>query len=66
MSINGTTITGGRTTSSPESVQFLGKEGAVALGGGIEIPPSAVDFKPGATVSISDVSIIGNRVAPIA
>ena len=28
------------------SVQFLGKEGAVAFGGGIEIPPAA-DFKPG-------------------
>jgi hypothetical protein len=65
VSIRAMTITGGRTTSSPESVQFLGKEDAVALGGGIEIPPAA-DFKPGATVTISDVSIVGNRVAPTA
>src|SRR3954449_12697496 len=37
VSIRDVTITGGRTTSSPQSVEFVGQEGVLALGGGIEI-----------------------------
>jgi hypothetical protein len=65
VSIRGMTITGGRTTSSPESVPFVDKEGVVALGGGIEIPP-ADGFTTGATVTVSDAVITDNRVAPSA
>jgi hypothetical protein len=63
VSITGVTITGGITRSSPESAPFVGREGVIAAGGGIEIPPNA-DFSGGATVTISHSVITGNRVAP--
>src|SRR3954447_15079816 len=51
------TVTGGHTTSSPESVPFTGEEGVIAAGGGISIPPGHVDLDagevdPGATVTL--------------
>jgi hypothetical protein len=72
VSIDGVTITGGVTRSSPESVPCAGKEGVWAAGGGIEVPPStdpggacnADHFGGGATVTISNSVITGNRVAP--
>jgi hypothetical protein len=63
VSIQGVTITGGVTRSSPQSASFTGEEGVLALGGGVEIPPNA-DFTGGATVTISNSAITGNRVAP--
>jgi hypothetical protein len=63
VSIRDMTITGGRTTSSPQSVEFVGEEGVIALGGGIEIPPGH-DFTPGADVTIARTTITDNRVAP--
>ena len=65
VSIHGVTITGGVTRTSPESIPFVGEEGVIALGGGIEIPPNA-DFSGGATVTITDSTVTGNRVAPTA
>jgi hypothetical protein len=71
VSIDGLTITGGVTRSSPESVPCKGKEGVWAAGGGIEVPPSTDfsggacnDLGGGATVTISNSVITGNRVAP--
>jgi hypothetical protein len=71
VSIDGVTITGGVTRSSPESVPCKGKEGVWAAGGGIEVPPSSDfsggacnDFGGGATVTITNSVITGNRVAP--
>jgi hypothetical protein len=72
VSIDGVTITGGVTRSSPESVPCAGKEGVWAAGGGIEVPPSTEpggacdrnNFGGGATVTISNSVITGNRVAP--
>jgi fibronectin-binding autotransporter adhesin len=72
VSIDGVTITGGVTRSSPASVPCAGKEGVVAAGGGIEVPPSTDpggacdrnDFGGGATVTITNSVITGNRVAP--
>src|SRR5262249_7202573 len=72
VSIDGVTITGGVTRSSPASVPCAGKEGVVAAGGGIEVRPSTdpggacdrSDFGGGATVTITDSVITGNRVAP--
>ena len=63
VSIDGVTITGGVTRSSPESTPFVGQEGVFAAGGGVEIPPNA-DFSGGATVTITNSVITGNRVAP--
>jgi hypothetical protein len=63
VSIDGVTITGGVTRSSPESMPFTGQEGVFAAGGGVEIPPNA-DFSGGATVTITNSVITGNRVAP--
>jgi hypothetical protein len=63
VSISGVTITGGVARSSPESVPFLGVDGAWAAGGGIEIPPNASQ-NGGATVTISDSVITGNRADP--
>ena len=63
VSIDGVTITGGVTRSSPESIPFVGEEGVIALGGGVEIPPNA-GFSGGATVTITNSAITGNRVAP--
>jgi hypothetical protein len=56
VSIAGVKITGGRTSSSPFGTHQ-------AWGGGVFIPPAA-DFAPGATVTIRDSVISGNRVAP--
>ena len=71
VSIDGVTITGGVTRSSPQSVPCTGKEGVWAAGGGIEVPPgtdfsggACRDFGGGATVTISNSVITGNRVAP--
>src|SRR5512142_2017653 len=61
--ISGVTITGGYATSSPESEPFVGQDGVIALGGGVEIPPNA-DFSGGADVTIASSLITGNRVAP--
>ncbi|MDQ6846387.1 MAG: hypothetical protein M3019_02200 [Candidatus Dormibacteraeota bacterium] len=61
--IKGVRITGGVARSSPESTPFVGQDGALAMGGGIEIPPNAA-FTGGATVTISNSEITGNRVAP--
>ena len=63
VSIDGVTITGGVTRSSPESTPFYGQEGVFAAGGGVEIPPNA-DFSGGATVTIRNSVITGNLVAP--
>ena len=65
VSIDGVTITGGVTRSSPESIPFVGQEGVMARGGGVEIPPNA-DFTGGATATITNSVITGNRVAPSA
>jgi hypothetical protein len=65
VSVRDITITGGRTTSSPQSVEFFGREGVFALGGGIEIPPGE-NLTPGATVTITRTRVAGNRVAPVA
>jgi hypothetical protein len=71
VAIDGVTITGGVTRSSPESVPCKGKEGVWAAGGGIEVPPrtdfsggACNDFGGGATVTITNSVITGNRVAP--
>jgi hypothetical protein len=58
VSIDGVTITGGTTRSSPESKPMTGDVGVIAGGGGVEI-------SAGATVSISNSAITDNRVAPI-
>ena len=63
VSIDGVTITGGVTRSSPESTPLTGQEGVFATGGGVEIPPNA-DFSSGATVTIRNSVITGNVVAP--
>jgi hypothetical protein len=63
VSISGVTVTGGVARSSPESVPLFGKAGAWAAGGGIEIPPGA-NLADGATVTISDSVITGNRANP--
>ncbi len=63
VSVEGVTITGGLTRSSPESMPFTGQEGVFALGGGVEIPPNS-DFTGGAAVTISNSVITGNQVAP--
>lgn len=62
-------ITGGRTTSSPLSKEFVGKKNVIALGGGISIPPGKFTkdhFADGATVKVTDSVISGNRVGPSA
>jgi hypothetical protein len=65
VSITGVTITGGVTRSSPESIprfSIASYSGVIAQGGGIEIPQSRAG--PGATVTITNSVITGNRVAP--
>src|SRR4051794_27330460 len=41
VAIDGVTITGGVTRTSPESVPFTEADGVFAVGGGVEIPPNA-------------------------
>ncbi len=65
VSISGVTITGGVAQTSPESIPFFGVPGVWATGGGIDIPPNA-DFSGGATVTISNSVITGNRADPTA
>jgi hypothetical protein len=55
VSISGVTITGGLNTASYDL-------GSGVLGGGVSVPPSASGL--GATVTISDSVISGNRAAP--
>jgi hypothetical protein len=62
VSISGVTITGGVTHSS-FAAAFVG-DNVIALGGGISVPPAA-NLSPGATVSIANSVITGNRVAPL-
>jgi hypothetical protein len=64
VSISGVTITGGRTNSSPASDMWAGGP-VVARGGGVFVPPAA-GLEPGATVSIRNSVVSGNRVAPTA
>jgi hypothetical protein len=63
VTIDNVFISGGVTTSSPESAVFTGEDGVIANGGGIEIPPGA-RFTPGATVVIRHSTIIHNLVQP--
>ena len=63
VSISGVTITGGVARSSPESVPFVGQDGVIARGGGVEIPPNA-GFTGGATVTIAHSVITGNLADP--
>jgi hypothetical protein len=65
VSIAGVTITGGVTRSSPHANPRIGLasySGVLAQGGGIEIPDSSAGR--GATVTITNSVITGNRVAP--
>jgi hypothetical protein len=65
VTIKGVTITGGVTSSSGQCGPVCGTNyvQATALGGGIEIPPAA-GSTTGATVTIRDSVVTGNRVAP--
>jgi hypothetical protein len=64
VAISGVTITGGVTRSSTLSAFFFdGDPDLIALGGGLEVPP-AHDMTTGATLTVSDTVIVGNRVAP--
>jgi hypothetical protein len=61
VSISGVTMTGGVTHSSFAEV-FVGP-GVIALGGGISVPPAA-NFGQGATVTIANSVITGNKAEP--
>ena len=63
VTISGLTVTGGITTSSPQADLFFGVPDAWAIGGGIYIPP-ADGFAPGATVTIANSVITGNKASP--
>ena len=63
VTVDGVTITGGVTRSSPVSTPLTGLEGVFATGGGVEIPPGA-DFTLGATVTMTNTVVTDNRVAP--
>lgn len=63
VSVSGVTVMGGVARSSPESIPFMGKSGAWAAGGGIEIPPGA-HLSDGATVTITNSVITGNHADP--
>lgn len=65
VTISGVTITGGVAQTSPESIPLFGIPGVWATGGGVDIPPSA-NFSVGATVTISNSVIRGNRADPTA
>jgi hypothetical protein len=57
VSITGVTVTGGLNTANPGS--------GFAAGGGIAIPPLAADNSIGATVTIADSIVTGNRADPL-
>jgi hypothetical protein len=61
VSISGVTLTGGVTHSSFAEA-FVGP-GVIAVGGGISVPPAA-NFAQGATVSIANSVITGNKAEP--
>lgn len=63
VTIASVTVTGGLTRTSALAEQRFGDAGVFALGGGVEIPPSA-DFGDGATVTIRDSVITGNTALP--
>jgi hypothetical protein len=63
--IEGVTVTGGVTQSSAWSVDWVGAPNVFATGGGIEVLPNA-DFTGGATLTITNSVITGNRVGPTA
>jgi hypothetical protein len=63
VTIDGVTITGGVTRSSPVSTPFFGHDGVFAAGGGVEIPAGA-DFSVGATVTMTNTVVTGNLVDP--
>jgi hypothetical protein len=62
VSIAGVKVTGGRTSSSPPTDFSPGGTGQ-AFGGGVFVPPGSEGAK-GATVSIRNSLISGNRAAP--
>jgi hypothetical protein len=64
VSLSGLTITGGNARTSPISLDAFGLAGVIALGGGVEIPPASMPLGGGATVTITDSVITGNRAAP--
>lgn len=71
VSISDLAITGGRTTSSPESETFTGRQGVLAHGGGINVPPGTLNEQdgtvaPGAALTLLRVTISDNRAAPTA
>ena len=61
--IEGVTITDGETRSSGTSEPFVGEEGVIAAGGGIEVLPDK-HFNGRAKLKVVDSVISGNRVAP--
>lgn len=63
--LDGLTITGGVTTHSDHCTALCGPEylPGVALGGGVQVAPGP-DGAVGATVTIRDSAITGNRAAP--
>jgi hypothetical protein len=63
VSISGVTITGGVSHSSALSEDGTGADGVIASGGGVEVNPGA-DYSAGATLTITDSVITGNRAAP--
>jgi hypothetical protein len=63
ISIDGVTITGGVTTTSPESRDFVAEDGVFAYGGGVYVAANS-DFSGGATVSISNSVIANNEATP--
>ena len=62
VALTGLTLTGGETTDTPLSVAFAGAPGTWAGGGGLLMLPSA-DFG-GPNVTLEDVAVRNNRVAP--
>jgi hypothetical protein len=63
VTIGGVTITGGVTRSWPGAEDQVGDPNAEARGGGVLVAPGAGETL-GATVTIRDTVIKGNRVAP--
>lgn len=63
VTLRGLTLRGGRAGSSAQSGPFVGAEGIIAGGAGLQIPAGA-DGGPGATVTVVDSVITGNVAAP--